>query len=296
MEIRSRLTGNRLSTLPFSDVCYPLASRDDTAGALVDAALETQGKNRLDFFEMRGAPAVTGTGASERFTEKRNFSVQRHFFNYVISLSEDTKAIKQSFSKKSVRQTINKSTRLGVTVRTGQGEGDLEEFFRLYVLNRKRHGIPPQPKKLFSSILGGMKKDPEALLYLAEYQERGIAALIVFRYKGAALAKYEGVDESYREVLPVYALLWKAIEDACLAGDRVFDFGRTAADNRGLNDFKKRWGTERIELPYYFYPPREGMSVVKSSSLKYRVFTGLVRRLPTSLAVSLGEKIFHHFG
>lgn len=296
MQIKSRLTGNRLGTLPFSDVCYVLADHESAAGALLDRALDLRKNSRLGLFEMRGAPAVGGQDRAVELTRERNFSVQEHFYDYVIPLSLDTNSVRRTFSKTSVRQTINKSARLGVTVRTGRDPQDLDEFYRLYVLNRKRHGIPPQPKRLFSSILDGMRDNPSASIYLAEYQGVCVAALVVFRYKGTTLAKYEGVDEDYREVLPVYALLWKSIEDACLAGDRAYDFGRTAADNRGLNEFKSRWGTQRIELPYYFFPPREAVSVAKSSSLKYRLFTKFVRKIPVSLSVRLGEKIFRHFG
>jgi CelD/BcsL family acetyltransferase involved in cellulose biosynthesis len=301
MEIRSRFTGNRLGTLPFSDVCYPLADNGSAAGALIDTALQVQKDGGLAHYEMRGTPALNGSEdepgrAPAELVESRGFALQRHFNKYVIALSEDTESIRMTFSKKSVRQTINKSARLGVTVRRGEGEPDLREFYRLYVLNRKRHGIPPQPMRLFYLIFERLRKCPEAILYMAEYDGKCVASLIVIRHRGVVLAKFEGVDEQYREVLPVYALLWKTIVDACAAGDHTYDFGRTASDNRGLNEFKSRWGTERVELPYYFYPPNAGISVIKSSSLKYRLFTGAFRRLPTALSIRLGERIFRHFG
>jgi hypothetical protein len=85
-------------------------------------------------------------------------------------------------------------------------------------------------------------------------------------------------------------------QEAALAGDRAYDFGRTAADNQGLCEFKQRWGTTQTDMPYYFDPPSEGMSVVKSDSLKYRLFTGAFRRMPPALAVPIGGRIFRHFG
>jgi hypothetical protein len=38
------------------------------------------------------------------------------------------------------------------------------------------------------------------------------------------------------------------------------------------------------------------MSVVRSDSLKYRLFTGAFRRMPPALSIKLGERIFRHFG
>jgi lipid II:glycine glycyltransferase (peptidoglycan interpeptide bridge formation enzyme) len=194
-----------------------------------------------------------------------------------------------------VRQTISKGIKLGVTVRVGDAR-DLDAFYALYVRNRLRHGIPPQPRRLFAVILERLRGDAKAALYLAEHEGSVVAALLMVRHHGVTYAKYEGVDETRRDLAALYPLFWKTIEDAVLAGDHSYDFGRTAADNPGLCEFKKRWGTTQTDLPYYFDPPGEGLSVVKSDSLKYRLFTGAFRRMPSSLAVRLGERIFRHFG
>ena len=185
---------------------------------------------------------------------------------------------------------------MGVTVRTGSGERDLDAFYALYVRNRRRHGIPPQPRQLFSSILDRMTEQPRASLYLAEHEGNAVAGLIMMHYHGVTYAKYEGVDETRRELAAIYPLFWQTIEDAIHAGDRCYDFGRTAADNTGLNEFKQRWGTRQVELPYYFDPPGEGVSVVKSDSLKYRLFTKVFRSMPAAWTVRVGERIFRHFG
>jgi lipid II:glycine glycyltransferase (peptidoglycan interpeptide bridge formation enzyme) len=249
---------------------------------------------------MRGAPAFGGQADDDAPAVGLGFQRQEHFLGYVIPLCEDTEALRMTFAKKSIRQTISKSKKLGVEVRRGEGDGDLRRFYRLYALNRKRHGIPPQPyglfRRVFDSMAGGSGARPEARLYLAQYEGQCVAALVVFRHRGVAYAKYEGVDDTYRRVLPVNPMLWRSIQDACAAGDRFYNFGRTAVDNSGLNEFKSRWGTRREPLPYFVHPPRESLSVVKSDSLKYRLFTGAFRRMPLGLSVRMGERLFRHFG
>ncbi len=328
--VTSRLTGNRIVCLPFSDLCYPLVEAPEVAKALLARALQIAEKERSGYLEVRGAPhwpssaakmsrseaaghPQAGSGAPETpvdasatdRSERENaaamlsqlgFSEQNHFRNYITPLSKDTSAVLRTFHRTSVRQTINKSFRLGVTVRLGQGERDINEFYRLYVMNRRRHGIPPQAKGFFTLMFERLEQHPKALLYIAEYEGKNIAALVVLKYRGVCYAKYEGMDEAYRHLLPVYALFWKSIEDAALDGDTNYDFGRTALDNTGLNAFKNRWGTRPEMLPYYFHPPREGLSVVKSDSLKYRLFTGAVRRLPLSVSAHIGARLFRHFG
>lgn len=195
-----------------------------------------------------------------------------------------------------MRQLINKSFRLGVNVRVGSSEKNIDEFYRLYLLNRRYHGIPPQPRKVFSQLFGTLTDRPKALLYIAEYEGKGAAAIVALRFKGICYGKYEGVDHAFQQILPIHALLWKLIEDAANDGMLAFDFGRTAVDNVGLNEFKSRWGTTCVELPYYFHPPQKGLSVVKADSLKYRLFTGMVKRLPLSINASIGARLFRHFG
>lgn len=291
--VDSRLTGRRISTLPFSDTCFALADDEEAAIALLVEARAMRARRGASFYEMRGAPALR----DGRDVEPAGFARSSHFANYVVPLAGGTEAVRKSFSRTAVRQTITKGARLGVAVRAG-GPSDLDAFYALYLRLRRRHGIPPQPHSLFEQVLArmGPADTPRATLYLAEHERVAIAGLVVFRYAGVTYAKYEGADETRRDLVPLYPLIWRTIEDAIQAGDRLYDFGRTATDNPGLNEFKQRWGTTRVELPYYFDPPREGVSVVRSDSLKYRIFTTAFRRMPASWSIRIGRRIFRHFG
>jgi lipid II:glycine glycyltransferase (peptidoglycan interpeptide bridge formation enzyme) len=141
-----------------------------------------------------------------------------------------------------------------------------------------------------------MTEAPRASLYIAEHEGVPVAAIVTASFNGTTYLKYEVSDERARDLAPIHALVWRTIQDAIRSGDREYDFGRTAADNPGLNEFKQRWGTMRVELPYYFEPPREGVSVVRSDSLKYRLFTSAFRRMPESWSIRIGRRIFRHFG
>jgi CelD/BcsL family acetyltransferase involved in cellulose biosynthesis len=289
--IDSRLTGRRISSLPFSDMGFALAEDPATARALIDEARVLRDRRGAAFYEMRGA-AVLRDGTE---LPADGFARAGHFFDYLLPLNPDTGAMLATFSKKSVRYMISKGEKQGVTVRRG-GNDDLDAFYELYVRTRRRHGVPPQPRRLFLDILTSLRGSPGSALHLAEHEGRALAATLTLRYNGTTYLKYEVVDETRRHLSPVHPLLWQTIQEAALAGDRWYDFGRTAADNQGLSEFKRRWGTTAVELPYYFDPPGEGMSVVKSDSLKYRVFTRVFKAMPPAWSVRLGERIFRHFG
>jgi hypothetical protein len=288
--VDSRLTGRRVSTLPFSDVCFALADDAETAAALLAQAKAIRAQRGAAYYEMRGLPALRdgSDGPAEGFAKRS------HFYNFVVPLSGDPEAVRATFRRK-VRKSIAAAAGLGVTIRPG-GAHDLDTFYALYVRNRRRHGIPPQPKRLFAMILQGPGGGTRSALYFAEYEGRALGTVLTLRYRGVSYGKYEGADDRHRELDALYPLIWRTIEDAAIAGDHTYDFGRTAADHRGLCEFKRRWGTRQVDIPYYFDPPREGLSVVRGDSLKYRLFTAFFRRMPEGLTVRLGARIFRHFG
>jgi len=295
MDIRSRLTGNRMGTLPFSDECFVLADNDDAATEMLRTAMHLRDERGLDYFEMRGAPAIADRRDRGDIATTVGLTPHTHFNAYLIDLSRDAEALRLTFQSK-LRQMISKSSRMGVTVRRAEGDADLRECYRLYVLNRRRHGIPPQPFELYAVIAHRLQDEPGAIMYLAEYKGVNIASLVVFTYRGVTTGKYEGIDPDYRDAMPIHPLLWTSIREAAERGDRVYDLGRTAMDNVGLNEFKTRWGAQRQDLPYFYYPAGQGMSVVKTDSLKYRVFTGVFRRLSYPIITRAGARLFRHFG
>jgi lipid II:glycine glycyltransferase (peptidoglycan interpeptide bridge formation enzyme) len=240
---------------------------------------------------MRGLPALRD-GSD---TEAPGYARSGHFYNFVLPLAGDVEAVRATFSQKAVRYMITKAEKAGVNVRRGDADA-VDAFYPLYVATRRRHGIPPQPRRLFSRVVATTREPFQAILYLADYEQATIAAVITVRHAGVTYLKYEVSDDSHRNLGAVHALLWASIRDALLAGDHSYDFGRTAADNPGLCEFKKRWGTTQTEMPYYFDPPVEGVSVARTESLRYRLFTGAFRRMPAGLAVRIGERIFRHFG
>ena len=289
--VDSAITGRRISTLPFSDMCFPLAENAATATALLDFAQTLRAERRAAFHEMRGLPALRD-GSD---TEAVGYAQSGHFYNFVLPLADDPETLRAKFSQKAVRYMINKAEKAGVTVTEGAA-AEVAAFYRLYVSTRRRHGIPPQPQSLFERMLGEARVGLGTRLLLAQYEGRAIAAVLTLHHGATTYLKYEVTSDAHRNLGAVHALLWSSIRDAARAGDKCYDFGRTAADNPGLCEFKRRWGTTQIDMPYYFEPPAEGMSVVKSDSLKYRLFTGAFRRMPPALAVKIGERIFRHFG
>jgi lipid II:glycine glycyltransferase (peptidoglycan interpeptide bridge formation enzyme) len=133
-------------------------------------------------------------------------------------------------------------------------------------------------------------------LLLAEYQETIIAGMILLTSGDTLRYAYGASDEQYLRLAPNNLLMWDAISLGCSIGCRTFDLGRTACDNEGLMEFKRRWGAIKEPTPYYYYPGTAGLAATSESSWKYRLLTSCWRQLPLSVAATLGDRLYKHLG
>jgi lipid II:glycine glycyltransferase (peptidoglycan interpeptide bridge formation enzyme) len=87
-------------------------------------------------------------------------------------------------------------------------------------------------------------------------------------------------------------LLWQLLEDARNEGFHSSDFGKTDPDNLGLIHFKKKWGAEEKKLYYHYHPRVPNLVTSNRSGRRYRLFTGLWRRLPFPVLRALNSAAF----
>src|SRR5947207_6410847 len=117
---------------------------------------------------------------------------------------------------------------------------------------------------------------------LAEYEGIVIAGMILLACGTVVRYAYGASDESYLTLAPNNLLLWTAITWGCTHGYQTLDLGRTACENEGLMEFKRRWGAIKEPLPYYYYPHIAGLAATPESSRKFRLLTACWKRIPLS--------------
>jgi len=86
-------------------------------------------------------------------------------------------------------------------------------------------------------------------------------------------------------------MYWEIMREACLAGCRSFDFGRSRAGS-GSYDFKRHWGFEPQPLAYQ-YVLRDGCSIpnISPSNPKLRLFIRGWKKLPLGMTRRLGPPL-----
>ncbi len=287
--IQSLITGRRLVSLPFSDICPLLAENEESANALMDQAIHLAQEQKVKYMELR-------TGRDDMLARRRDLVEGNLYVRWLIPLNTDPDNI-WSKLRKPVQHQVKKSQKKGVHVRIAQHREDMLLYYRLHLQTRsKKHGMPAQPRSYFFALWDNFAKSGAVQLLLAEYEETVIAGMILLASGSTIRYAYGASDEHFLSLAPNNLLLWTAINLGCAQGYETFDLGRTAIDNQGLMEFKRRWGAIQEPLPYYYYPQMAGLASTSESSWKYRMLTGTWKKLPVAVTGSLGGYLYKHLG
>jgi hypothetical protein len=277
--VTSRLTGTRLVSVPFSDICGPIASDGEDAEELM-APLEAERRRRGLTLEIHDAvPALLGGGPSE------------DFYRHVIPLDADeATAVKRVKSSK--RLGASRAERSGLRARERFDPAAIDEFFRLHVLTRHKLGVPTQPKRLFTG-LRPLLEQRLASVIVVEGRDGPVSAGVFLHHRSTWTYKYGASDPAHLDQRPNDLMVLTGVRLACASGSTALDLGRTESDNDGLCRFKRDFGAEERPLQYTKSPPPAKEKSVRSISGLQRT---LIRRTPPAIGRVVGAVIYRHFG
>ncbi|WP_376794740.1 lipid II:glycine glycyltransferase FemX [Thermogemmatispora sp.] len=279
----------RLVAFPFSDYCPLLADSPERAQVLLNQALALAVEYKASCLELRAGPC-------ELLESKGSFVVSNLYVRWLLPLAEDAQTA-WSRLRKPVQRQVRKASQSGVQVRLAERREDMLSYYQLHLRTRtKKHGLPAQPRRFFLELWETFAPSGRLRLWLAEYEGKPIAGMIFLAAGSTLRYAYGASHERYLQLAPNNLLMWQAIEDACGHGFRLLDLGRTACANQGLMEFKRRWGAEKVPLPYYYYPQQAGPVSTSEESRLYRLLTACWRRLPLSVSGPLGGLLYRYLG
>jgi len=281
MEVSSRLTGRRGVSLPFSDYCEPLCRKPEQADLLLAQALEAGKTRGWRSYELRGGRF----GRPERVPACR-------FYRYEISLASGEEGAVSGF-RSSVRRNIRKAERAGVQVRLSGSWEDLLRFCRLNDLTRRRHGLPPQPRRFFRNFHQHVLTANRGVVVLAELNGQAVAAAVFVHFGGQAFFKYGASDPRHQDVRPNDLVMSEAIRWSARQGCRRLCLGRAEPENEGLRRFKMGWGASEREIAYYRYDFRKG-AYVKGRPWVTGVHNAVFRKMPIPVLRAVGALLYRH--
>jgi hypothetical protein len=287
--VDSWLTGRRLVSLPFSDHCNPLVRGQADLDSLISALQYRLSQGGFRYAEMRSTESLDTITLPPQ-------SIYSYCFHH-IDLRPDLDALFRSCHKNSTQKKIHRAQHEGLTYEDGRSEFLLDSFYRLLLLTRRRHGVPPQPKRWFRCLidcLGGALKIRGAFK-----DAQPIAAILTLRHKDTLVYKYGCSDAQFHRLGGMHLLFWRSIEEAKRDGLCVFDLGRSEWSQAGLIAFKDRWGATRSGLRYSRLSdaaPSLSTVMPASNDWKKRIAKGLFQHLPDRVLCSAGALLYRHVG
>jgi hypothetical protein len=241
------LYGRRLVSLPFSDHCDFLADDEADLSALYSASEQLYWDDNLLYIEVRPQ--------SEFHVPTQLLKSEEEYCFHQLDLTPNLDTLFRSFHKNSTQRKIRRAVLENVTTKEGRSTALLNDFYDLFLLTRKRHGLPPQPRQWFRNLIECFGDLLE--IRVAYKADQAIASILTIRYKDTLTYKYGCSDLRFNKLGGTHLLFWSAIQDAKKKRLKLFDFGRSNIRSVGLITFKERWGAGRSQLHYLTFTSRE---------------------------------------
>jgi len=284
--VRNLFGGFRIVSLPFSDYGYPLLEKESDAAEVSRFLLEEHGGNAR-YVEVRG-PLPGGPDGFVRHD---------HYLRHSLPLDGDPAVVYKKLNRKTIRYSIRKAEKAGITVTEENTLEGLGDFYRLNLLTRRKHGVPPQPRSFFLNLYKNAMVEGHGRIFLARSGSRAVAGGLFLETPSLVFYKYSVSDPAFLSAAtPGHLLTWKAVEGSCLRGFAAFDFGRTSPGNAGLVRYKEMWGAAGTVYPYHYYPRVAGMTSREGTGFLYPTATALWRKLPLPVTARIGPFFFRMMG
>ena len=285
--VNSWLTGRRLVSLPFSDHCEPLVN-DENAAAILSKILEQElAHNQRGYVEVRPMQSFDLMKSRPR--------TEIFYAFHQLDLAPDLDLLFRNFHKSSIQRKIKKAQAEKITCKEGRTEVFVDGFYELFQRTRKRHRIPPPPRRWFLNLVQCFG---DALNIRMAYKDgRAVAAMLTLRHKDTLVYKYGASDPDFHRFGAMHLLYWTAIQEAKMLGLRKFDFGRTDSDQHGLITFKSRWDAKASSLTYLRFGgngPSTHFFDLSTTKWKAKAAKVMVSHLPYPVVSAIGQLLYRH--
>ena len=278
VEMRSRLFGHTLSSMPFATYAGALAASDGVRASLEAHAVTIARGIGVSALELRHR---------ERGDVTRPVKLLYETFSKPIDDDPDA-------NMKAIRSKQRNIIRKGIKHGLRGAEADFATFYHMYSESVRNLGTPVFSPRLFRAIQAAFPDDTE---YFAVYDgDRPVSAAMNFYYRETICPYYWGGLYAARQIAANDFLAWELINRAAARGCRSFDFGRSK-QGTGAYQWKLNLGFEPQPL-YYEYEliTADEMPEINPNNPKYRLFISLWKKLPLPLSQLLGRCISGSLG
>jgi FemAB-related protein (PEP-CTERM system-associated) len=272
-EIRSRLFGRSLTSLPFVNYGGVVADSDEAAQALVAEAIRLARSRACRHVELRHIDRRFGDLPCKEHKVTMRLALQAGMWDRL---------------DRKVRNQVRKAEKSGLVAVRG-GSELLGEFYRVFARNMRDLGTPVYGRRFFAEVLAAFPD--RARLVVVRLKDRPVAAALTYRTGGTIEVPWASSVRDYNSLCPNHLLYWTVMEAAVAEGGVLLDFGRSTPDE-GTYNFKAQWGAKAVPL-HWEYAGLDGGALPDQSpkNPRFRFAIAAWQRLPLWLANAAGPRI-----
>ena len=277
--VTAPITGRRLVSVPFGVYGGILAADEEALRELDHGSMVLARTINARFLELR----YLGSGPT------RHHSVALHE-TYRLELPAAAQDVLPAIPRKARAEVRKALERHGV--RLVEGPQLFDEFYRLYVLNKRSLGSPVFRARYFRRLLE--LYGPRASLHAVVEDQRVLAAVLSLQARDTFYPYYSGALPGADRLGANNALYALLMEEAVRRGCRVFDFGRSRKAS-GAAAFKRHMGFSPAPLDYQFFFPRGGRPpAIHPGNPAMALPQRMLAALPVWAARLVGPSIMRH--
>ena len=281
--VKSWLTGRRFVSLPFSDHCEPLVNNSNELRGLLLHMRRQLDAGEWKYIEIR--PISWDPNSQTGFSGSVVYSF------HSLDLRKSTQELFHKFHKDCIQRKIRRAEREKLRYEEGNSEQLLQKFYKLLMITRRRHRLPPQPLSWFRQLVAAFGEDLQ--IRVATKDDLPVASILTLSHKKSMVYKYGCSDARFHRFGGMALLFWNAIKEAKNKGCEQFEMGRSDRRNLGLISFKEHWGAVGTELSYWRYPQNPKAA---ADNWQEKVLHRLVPVVPDSALRIIGKVLYRHVG
>lgn len=303
--VRSRLTGNRLCSLPFCVYGGIAANTAEAASALRAQAVTIAEAQKVDALELRC-----------REPSYSDWPVKQLYYTFRKELASDNAANLKAIPNRQ-RAMLRKALAEGLY--SEEDTSGVDRLYRVYSESVRNLGTPVFSRRYLEILCdefaadcrvmmirqaanGAAAAKPDDAMLLDPPDRSGeagedVAAVLSFYFRGEVLPYYGGSITRARDIRGCnHFLYWELIRESANSGLTGFDFGRSKADT-GPFAFKKHMGFAPQPLHYeYHLVAADTPPDLNPNSPRYRLLVNTWQKLPLWLANLMGPPLARHLG
>lgn len=168
------------------------------------------------------------------------------------------------------RNIVRKGLLSGAVVGHDSSLESMRTLASIHDDNMKAIGGLAKPWAVFDAVRSAFDYDSDYRVYSAKLNGKTISSLLVFFHNDTCDYYTPATVAEFRTQQPGSLLIFRAMQDAVRRGSAHWNWGGTWVTQKGVYDFKSKWGTRDLTYRYYIreYPHSELRGLDRTTVLR----------------------------